>query len=281
MCRKTASSMSLATKIVVLLGVLALTGCAAIFDHPQIHRNASAVDYLYPDTKQPPGMAETRTTLRPPVRVGIAFVPGSWSGISSEEQQRLLEQVRAEFKQYNFIGKIEVIPASYLRPRGGFDNLEQAARMFNVDVVALLSYDQVQFNDVNSLSLLYWSIVGAYVIHGDKYDVQTLVDASVFDVASRKLLFRAPGTSVIKGSASMIGFNEQSRQAQTDGYRKAVSELIPNLKNSLGDFKERIKQDDTIKVENRGGYTGGGDLGVFGLLATVIAALAYARRKPA
>jgi len=68
-----------------------------------------------------------------------------------------------------------------------------------------VSYDQVQFTDRNALSVLYRTIVGAYVIHGDQYDVQTLVDASVFDVRSRKLLFRALGMSQVKGGASAAG----------------------------------------------------------------------------
>ena len=71
--------------------------------------------------------------------------------------------------------------------------------MFNVDVVVLLSYDQMQFSDNNRLSVFYWTIVGGYLVNGSQYDVSTLVDASVFDVASRQLLFRAPGTSQLKG----------------------------------------------------------------------------------
>jgi rhombotail lipoprotein len=270
-------------KIAICFSALALCSCAALLGgQRQTHNSASVVDFLYPDAKEAPNLQESVTTLRPPVRVGIAFVPGGkWreAGIPAEEQTRLLDQVRASFTQYPYIGKIETIPADYLRVRGGFDNLDQVARLFNVDVVALISYDQVQFNDANALSMLYWTIVGAYVIQGDRYDVQTLVDAAVFDVASRKLLFRAPGTSQIKGNASMVGFNEESRQAQADGYRKAVAQLIPNLQTSLGDFEQRIKQDVAIKVENRPGYKGGADLGGFSLLLMAFAALVYASRR--
>ena len=95
---------------------------------------------------------------------------------------KLLERVKASFAQYDFIGNIELIPSQYLRPKGGFDNLEQVARMFNVEVMALLSYDQVQFDDSNALSVLYWTIIGAYIVHGDQYDIQTMLDASVFDL---------------------------------------------------------------------------------------------------
>lgn len=243
--------------------VIAVAGCASWVGNNQVKQVASIVDYLYPHAKEAPQMTAQVTYLRPPVRVGIAFVPGGgWaSGLPEADKLRLLERVKASFAKYPFIGSIEVIPTTYLQPGGGFTNVEQVARMFNVEVVALLSYDQVQFNDTNSLAVLYWTIVGAYVIHGDQYDIQTLVDASVFDVRTHKLLFRAPGISQIKGSATMAGFSEDARAARTEGYTKAVDDLIPKLQTELDGFKERVKTDVNFKVENKAGYSGGGGLG--------------------
>ncbi|MBN8759228.1 MAG: rhombotarget lipoprotein [Thiobacillus sp. 65-69] len=263
---------------------LVLAGCAAWFPQQGVKQAGSIVDYLYPDAKEPPQLKPAVTYLRPPVRVGIAFVPGGgWgTGLPEAEQTKLLEQVRAAFRQYDFIGGIEVIPTQYLREKGGFQNLEQVARMFNVEVMALLSYDQVQFNDSNALSVLYWTIIGAYIIHGDQYDIQTMVDASVFDVHSRKLLFRAPGTSQVKGSASLAGFSERARTARQAGYDQAVENLIPRLQGELGNFKERIRNDANFRVENKPGYTGGGDVGWLGLLfAGVLAGIAvyWGRRR--
>ena len=42
--------------------------------------------------------------------------------------------------------------------------------MFGIDVIVLLSYDQVQFRDEGLLSLTYWTVVGAYTIPGEKND---------------------------------------------------------------------------------------------------------------
>jgi rhombotail lipoprotein len=250
------------SKIGLLAIMLLIVSCAAWSPGWKGKQVGSVVDYLYPDAKEAPKLKEEITYLRPPVKVGVAFVPGGSSNVdlSEVEKQKLLEQIKQAFAQREFIGNIEVIPSSYLRARGGFDNLDQVARMFNVELMALISYDQVQFNDTNALSVLYWTIVGAYVIHGDQYDVQTLVDASVFDVASRKLLFRAPGSSQIKGNASMAGFSEKARAARTEGYRRAVDDLIPQLQVSLDGFKDRIKASTSIKIENKQGYKGGGSV---------------------
>jgi len=268
--------------LAVIVGAVAITsGCTSFGAQRGAKQTGSIVDYLYPNASAPPQMRSEVTTLRPPVRVGIAFVPGGgWGGgLPETERLKLLERVKAAFSGRDYIGAIEVIPTTYLQPKGGFTNLEQVARMFNVEVVALLSYDQVRFNDSNALSVLYWTIIGAYVIHGDQYDVQTLVDASIFDVHSRKLLFRAPGTSQIKGSASMARLSEQSRAAQIEGYNKAVDELIPRLQGELDNFRERIKSDGAFKVENKPGYRGGGAFGWLGLLwVLALLAIGFAKR---
>lgn len=253
--------------------LLLLGGCASWFPQGQAKYAGSAVDYLYPNAKEPVKLTvETVASLKLPVRVGIAFVPssaGDKNGQEEEERMKMLQEVKDSFSKYEFIGAIEIIPTSYLQARGGFANLEQAARMFNVDVVALLSYDQMQFNDNNSLSLLYWTIIGAYIIHGDQYDISTMLDASVFDVNSHKLLFRAPGASNIKGSAALVNVNEKSRAARKDGFNIALKNLIPNLQKELASFREKVKSDKSVRIEHRQEYRGGGDMGLWGILAAL------------
>ncbi len=264
--------------------LLVLAGCASLWHRTDTHtQSGSAVEYLFPDAKQAPQIAPGVTTLRPPVNVGIAFAPAAQWGKAIPEQQKtlLLEKVKSNFASLPYVGKIEVIPSSYLRAKGGFANLEQVARMFDVDVVALVSYDQVQFVDNGVLSMLYWTIVGAYVIQGDRYDVQTMVDAAVFDVASHKLLFRAPGTSHIKGSSTLVNYSEASREARAAGFDAAVIDLVPNLKAELERFRERMKTDSSVQVVNRPGYSGGGSVGLAGvLLALGLAILICLRRRP-
>lgn len=270
------------TLLTTLLVAILLGGCASSFPHREVKQSASIVDYLYPRAEQAPKIEPGMAYLRPPVRVGLAFVPTGprARALPETEKIKLLERVKASFSPYSFIGNIEIIPTQYLQPEGGFGNMEQVARMFNVDVMAMVSHDQVQFNDSNKLSVLYWTIVGAYIIHGDEYDVQTMVDVSVFDVASRKLLFRAPGTSQVKGAASLANFSARARAAQAEGYNKAVEQLIPPLQAELDKFKERIKADPGFRVENRPGYKGGGSFDWFGiLLAISLLGLYHARQR--
>lgn len=110
--------------------LLFLGGCASWWPQGQQKQSASVVDYLYGNKAGQVAMKPEITTLKLPVRVGIAFVPSpSWNlHVPESEQVRMLNKVKDAFTQHAFIGGIEIIPNTYLRPGGGFANLEQAAR---------------------------------------------------------------------------------------------------------------------------------------------------------
>lgn len=246
--------------IIVLFTAFSLSGCASMAGPRESKQSASIVDYLYPKATQAPQLVPGMTYLRPPVRVGIAFAPNDPRArtLPETEKIKLMERIKAAFSGQAFIGSIDIIPSQYLQPGGGFANMEQVARMFNVDVMAMVSYDQVQFTDSNSLSFLYWTVIGAYIVHGNEHDTQTMLDISVFDVASRKLLMRAPGTSQVKGGGNLSNFSERSRAARTEGYNKAADQLIPALQAEIETFRERLKTSNSMRVEPRPGYRGSG-----------------------
>jgi rhombotail lipoprotein len=186
---------------------------------------------------------------------------------SESQKMDLMKQISGQFKQYPFVKSIELIPTAYLTPRGGFANLDQIRTMYGVDVMALLSYDQVQFTDQGMLSLTYWTIVGAYVVPGEKNDTKTMLDAAVYDIASRKLLFRAPGIGNVKGSATPINLSEELRDDSKKGFEQAATNLVASLKVQLEDFKERVTNAPAeYKVEYKPGYTGAS---AFGGLETI------------
>ena len=220
---------------------LAVAGCAT---NRNRHNSASVVDFLYPDAKNPvvtPGIP----VLTLPLRVGIAFVPGSGYGnalLTEKKKMDLLQQVADHFKKYPYVKDIELIPTAYLKSKGGFSNLDQIRTMYGVDVIALVSYDQVQFTDQDFLSLTYWTIVGAYVIPGEKNDTNTMLDTVVFDIKSRKMLFRAPGVHQIKGRATPANLSEQLRLDSETSYVEAAKQMVENLDQQLALFKDKVKE---------------------------------------
>ena len=267
----------------VILG-LALGGCAI---NRERHSSASVVDFLYPDVKDPV-VTPAVPQLNLPLRVGIAFVPSTGyvgAGLTEPRKMQLLQQVADHFKQYPFVKDIDLIPSAYLRPKGSFANLEQIRTMYGVDVIALVSYDQIQFTDEGLLSLTYWTIVGAYVVPAEKNDTQTMLDTVVLDMKSRKMLFRAPGTDHVKGSATLVNVSEQLRHDSETSFDQAAKQMIVNLDQQLGLFKDKVKEHpDQYEIVRSAEYTsrtGGGSVDgewLALILASAGALLWYRRR---
>jgi len=261
-------------KIVLLVTITVLVGGCNTMGN---HRASNLYAYLYSDQK---GHVDEPTVpvLSLPLRVGVAFVPVdnpkgrnySYADdltFSEVQKMDLMKQISEQFKQYPFVKSIDLIPSAYLTPRGGFANLDQIRTMYGVDVMALLSYDQVQFTDQGMLSLTYWTIVGAYVVPGQKNDTKTMLDAAVYDIASRKLLFRAPGIGNVKGSATPVNLSEELREDSKKGFEQAATNLVASLKVQLEEFKERVTNAPAeYKVEYKPGYTGAS---AFGGLETI------------
>lgn len=266
---------------------LALWGCTEFFRPGEARTGASSslVDYLYPEGEVPPGFEAQIPQLNLPLRVGLAFVPtreasrmyGGQPVLSEADKSRLLERVKGKFVDRKYITSIEVIPETYLRSTKGFDGMAQVARLYGVDVMALVSYDQVAAVGDNKLSLTYWTIVGAYVIKGTENEVSTFVDTAVFDVRSRKLLFRAPGVDQRQKSSTAIDSDVKLQGARLDSFGGAVDQMAQNLSTELDLFEKRLKDEPQLadvrwRTGSGGGGTGGGGgLGIELLLLVLVA----------
>ncbi|MFT6985569.1 MAG: rhombotail lipoprotein [Psychromonas sp.] len=277
--------------IVITVLITQLSGCAG----QQTRTKSSVVDYLYPKESnivvQP-----SIPTLNIPIKVGIAFVPEQsprsrginlWSGVvgggalTEANKTDLLNKVADNFRVHDFVSDIEVIPSAYLTAGGGFANLEQIKTMYGIDLIALVSYDQVQFTDEGLLSLTYWTLVGAYFVSGEKNDTSTMLDTAVYDIQSKSLLFRAPGTSNVKGRSTPINLSEELRRDSIKSFEDATTNMISNLTVQLEKFKDKIKKNpEQVKVVHAEGYTGGGAMGPFETtIMILLAGVLYCSRR--
>jgi rhombotail lipoprotein len=272
-----------------LLLTFGLTGCVGLWGDRRRHEASSVVQFLYPG-KDMPFIQPQIPTLRLPLRVGVAFIPAgvagqgyhrSSTGFNEQQKTELLRKVAAQFKALPFVQSIEIIPTTYLRPGGGFQNLDQLRALMGIDVVALISYDQTQTSDSTEATIAYWTIVGAYVVQGQRNTTHTLMEAVVYDIQSRSLLFRAPGTSSIKNHATLVRNDYELRKASLGSLEAASAEMTTNLAQELELFKVRAKEEpQTVRIEHKPGYTGGGAVdGVFALLLALLAAGALVRSR--
>lgn len=251
--------------LMVLVVAVLVSGCAGMQSR---HTTTSVVDYLYPNQNEP--LAQTGTpVLSLPMTVGIAFVPDRFGqsparALTESKKTELLNRVADHFRKLDYVKAIEIIPSAYLTPKGGFANLDQIRTMYGIETIALVSYDQVQFTDEGMASVLYWTIVGAYVVPAEKNSTSTMVDAVVMHIPSRKMLFRAPGVSQIKGLSTPVNLSEELRVDSEKGFNEAVDKMIRNLDTQLVAFEERVKSspEEYTVVHSGGGRSGGGALGL-------------------
>lgn len=235
-----------------LLGALLLlsSGCAT----PEtVQRRSSLTAYLGGKSQPPADLAAGPVHLQLPLRLGIAFVPAELTQIKGDaalaspvgalapgQEQNLHQQVVGVFEQKPWAQSFKVIPSLYLAKGGGFEDLDRVARSFGVDVVALVSVDQVQFSNPRWYAWTYWTLVGAYMVKGDKNDTTSMVDAAVYHVPSRTFLFRAGGVGTAKGSSTWSQREESFRQQGRDSLTAAMTQLSTSLDQGVATFKQDL-----------------------------------------
>jgi rhombotail lipoprotein len=275
--------------LALAFATVVLGGCGASL--PPSRRTSSALDFLYPR-----GQAATparAVSLQLPLRVGLAFAPHQQERVepvTEEQKQQLLERIAGAFRAHRALGNIEVIPAAYLRPGGGFANLDQLRASLGLDTVVLVSYDQAQFTESTRASWTYLTVVGALLIEGEKNETRTLVDAVVYDVPSRALLFRAAGESRVKGRSGPFTVDRRRRRLAEEGFAAATDDLIAGLGAALQRFEQQARSGTVhgpgtpaltvydASGQQLGGAAGGGALDPTAAVVVAVTALIARRR---
>jgi len=272
--------------IVALLALL-LALCGGCVGTGTTHTTSSALDFLYPKGEAVAKPA-TQVTLELPLKVGLAFAPGASREVITEQQkQELLRRVEAAFEEHSGLGRLEVVPSAYLHAEGSFANLDQLRASLGLDLMVLLSYDQARFTESTRASWTYLTVVGPLLVSGEKNETYTVLDAVVYDIPSRVLLFRAAGDSTVKGRSSPLNVERRQRELAIGGFEKATDTLITNLDAALSRFEEQAKAGTVqgpgtpaIAIYNpqgeriAGKVGGGGAFGAWELVALALLGLA-------
>jgi rhombotail lipoprotein len=267
-----------------LATALLASGCSTSGDSRRSGTSSSLVEFLYPDGEVPPRHDTQVPHLRLPLRVGLAFVPETRNSgyrdaaLPEALKMQALEQVRAAFAERPYVREIVIVPDAYLRHGpGGFQTLEQLGRLYGLDVLALVSFDQVSAASERQSSLLYWTLVGAYVVKGNRNGVSTFVDTAVFDVSTRKLLLRAPGLDQAGANSTIVEAGRVMRETRDASFVRAMDDMSANLDRELEAFHTRLReQPQSVRVSGR--LRDGGSP-AWTLLLTLFAAAASRRYR--
>jgi rhombotail lipoprotein len=276
-----------AGRALALTGVAALmlSGCTALDaltggsnGTRQTHNSSSLVEFLYPNGQVPPAQNQI-PELQVPLRVGLAFLPSpDGAGPIAADREALLEQIRQRFASRKFVTEIVTIPDYYLRNAQGFAGLQGVQRLYSIDVMALVSYDQVEHRDENDWSLGYLTIVGAYVLKGSHHDVATLVDLAVVDPVTQSLILRAGGTDSRARNSTLVDQPRAAREASAASFATATTQMIDNFDVALTRFEADVRAGKAnVRVAKRSSNGGGG--GFAPLSLGLLALLVVARRR--
>jgi len=221
-------------------------------------REASAMTYLYREPaaaageqgaagasrRTPPPSPGPAAALPAPRRLGLAFAPvddvetrsgfgyRSWT-FGEPDKRRVLDRVRRQLGKHPGLPEVVVVPTYHMQPRGGFDDLERVAAQQQLDGMILLSYEQNQVNEANFLSITYLALLPVYFVPGNATETLTVVDADVFDVATRTHLFSASGSADGGGTCTGIEAGRSLRKQSRSGFRTAADELAAGLSEGL------------------------------------------------
>jgi len=276
--------MKLRTMLLAAAAAGTLTGCGffnqlqcAPHCRSEAHNSSSLVSFLYPDGKTPPPQ-DTTPELHVPLRIGLAFLPSQsgaqYTDLDEAHKERILERIRKRFADRKFVSEIVVIPDYYLKSSRGFEGLQGVQRLYSIDLMALVSYDQVTRRDDNNWSLTYLTIVGAFVIKATDHDVATMVDLAVVDPATRSLVLRAGGTHGSHAHSTLVQEQQEARLDADKSFDAASNQMIENFDSALKRFEASVHAGHAnVRVVERNGSTGGGgatyalDVIFLGLLA--------------
>ncbi len=248
--------------IIVCILIITLNGCALLGQHQvRHHQSTPLVNFLYPDGEIPKDVQSPVLNL--PLRVGLAFVPEhknyyhNQGSVDNVIKLQLLGEIKREFADREYVAEITVIPETYLSHSQNTHRFDQLAQLYQLDVLALVSYDQIVNRTDNALSLSYLTIVGAYIFKGSDFDASTLLDLAVIDVKTKRLLFRAAGTHTSNGRTAEAYTPEKYLKHQKAGLIEANKQMRTQLNIELTAFEQRLrsrKANEDIQVVAKEGY---------------------------
>lgn len=229
------------TTIILMAYLLLCSGCASYNNSLRtVQRQSNLASFLFSgNTPQAPAQ---KAPLHLPAKVGVAFVPGdpASSNIPETTKKEVIEAVRSQLaKHTKYVAGAQAIPSIYLTPRGGVQNLEQVAQQFGVDVIVILGANQFQKHERNSLAaLLDVTIIGQYLIPGNTVDTATVLEAAVYHVPSRAMIFRTDGANQKKSHATQYGSSQTAQNDAASSILDASKKLVVSIGEALVGFEK-------------------------------------------
>lgn len=229
------------TAIILMACFVFCSGCASYNNGIRtVQKQSNLASFLF--SGNAPQAPAQKAPLILPAKVGIAFVPGdpASSNLPETTKKEVIEAVRSQLaKHTKYVAGAQAIPSIYLTPRGGVQNLKQVAQQFGVDVIVILGANQFQKHERNSLAaFLDVTIIGQYLIPGNTVDTATVLEAAVYHVPSRALIFRTDGANQKRSHSTRYGSSQTAQNDAASSILDASKKLVLSIGEALIGFEK-------------------------------------------
>jgi rhombotail lipoprotein len=255
---------------------LAFSGCAWLYGSSRDHDGTTPlVEFLYSNGDIPPVTTDVKLNL--PIRVAVSFLPEKDSGYVNSgaqalDREKVVNAIRERFRVLPYVTEIVVVPSYYLHTRkgDGLAQIEQLSQLYKFDLFALVSYDQILDQSLNKNSFVYLTLVGEYLVRGNRNETHTLLDLAVIDPRSRSLVLRSAGSSSLGGNVTSVGAQNHANAQRSKGFELATTQLLDNFQRELTAFETRVKDGSAPVRVSRRPSGGGGSLDWLLLVGTFL-----------
>lgn len=226
--------------IILLTSLMLCAGCACGVNAYTIQRQSNLGTFLFGGNE--PSRPAQKVPLTLPARVGVTFAPGdpASANIPETTKKEVIESVRSQLaKHTKYVAAAFSIPPTYLIPKGGVSNLEEIARQFDVDVIVILGANQFQKHERNPLAaFMDITIIGAFIIPGNTVDTSTVLEAAIYHVPSRALIFRTDGVDEKSSRSTGVGSSQAAQNDAVSSIEEASKKLVVSIGQALVGFEK-------------------------------------------
>jgi rhombotail lipoprotein len=229
------------TILIILTACLTLCeGCAHCTGISTVQRQSNLATFLFGGSE--PKRPVQKVPLKLPARVGVTFAPGDpgTANIPETTKKQIIEAVRSQLAKHpRYVAGAQSIPPMYLQPKGGVNNLEQVAEQFDLDVIVILGASQFQKLGRNPLAaFMDVAVIGAFVIPGNSVDTSTVLEAAIYHVPSRALIFRTDGADTKSSRSTLYGSAQSAQDDAVTSIEDASQKLVVSIADALVGFEK-------------------------------------------
>lgn len=230
--------------------LLLLAGCTLVQDpaaKPQAKESARSTplgEFLY-QGRQVPGN-DGRAQLLLPIRIGIGFLAPTDDSTGKvptlAQRDATIEAVRESMRALPWVSEVAIVPAYYFgnQPGVGFEKLQDMARRFDFDLVALVSYEQTMYEFQNMRSLGLVTMIGKDLYKVDVDQALTVIELALVEPASRSLVMRIAAGDKFGDTTTLLDDWRSQTHVRKVSFDRANEVFLSTLRQELPRLRERV-----------------------------------------